>query len=271
LPFTDTAERRCCSFERIYFSRGNDRDIYLERKKLGRQLVEPILKAVDYDFENTVFSFIPNTAETAFMGMIEGLYEGLDAIREEKLIKALEEGKLKPKKIEKIMSIKPRIERLVVKDEKVRTFIADTTSRGRLVSHVYDVTYGLVHNDQDTLVLMDDSIVRGTTLRDSIIEIASRLRPKKIIVVSSAPQIRYPDCYGIDMSKMGEFVAFRALVDLLKQDSRENLLEEAYQRCKAQEHLPKELIRNEVQSLYDLYTDQQISKQIAKIVFKLTA
>ena len=167
------------------------------------------------------------------MGMIEGIYESLDAIREKKLISALEEGKLKAKKIEKIMSIKPRIERLVVKDEKVRTFIADTTARGRLVSHVYDVTYGLVHNDTDTLVLMDDSIVRGTTLRDSIIEIASRLRPKKIIVLSSAPQIRYPDCSGIDMSKMGEFVAFRALVDLLKNDGREHLLEEAYQRCKA--------------------------------------
>lgn len=266
LPFTDSYERHCCSFERIYFSRGNDRDIYLERKKLGHQLVDPILKAVNYDFEDTVFSFIPNTAETAFMGMIDGIYENLDAIREKKLIKALEDGKLKAKKIEKIMATKPRIERLVVKDEKVRTFIADTTARGRLVSHVYDVTYGLVHNDVDTLVLLDDSIVRGTTLRDSIIEIASRLRPKKIIIVSSAPQIRYPDCYGIDMSKMGEFVAFKALVDLLKQDKRAHLLEEAYQRCKAQENLPKELIRNEVQSLYDLYTDEQISKQIAKIV-----
>jgi amidophosphoribosyltransferase len=266
LPFTEPSERKCCSFERIYFSRGNDRDIYLERKKLGRQLVEPILKAVDYDFDNTVFSFIPNTAETAFMGMIEGINESLDQIREQKIAAHLTKGELSTEVLHQIMAQKPRFERLVVKDAKVRTFIADTTARGRLVSHIYDITYGLVHNEKDTIVLLDDSIVRGTTLRDSIIEIAARLRPKKIIIVSSAPQIRFPDCYGIDMSKMGEFVAFKALVELLKQDKKEHLLEEAFQRCKAQQHLPKEMIKNEVQSLYENYTDEQISEKIAQIV-----
>lgn len=265
-PFTEPGERKACSFERIYFSRGNDRDIYLERKQLGKNLVHPVLEAVDYDFENTVFSFVPNTAETAFYGMIEGLYEQLDAVRERKLLKLEGEGKLKPRKIQKLMAMKPRVEKLVVKDAKVRTFIADTTARGKLVSHVYDVTYGLVQNEKDTLVLLDDSIVRGTTLRDSIIHIASRLRPKKIIIVSSAPQIRYPDCYGIDMSKMGEFVAFKALVALLQENNREHLLHEAYDRAKAQEGLPTSEMRNEVQSLYDEFTYEEISQKISEIV-----
>lgn len=266
LPFIEPGVRAACSFERIYFSRGNDLDIYLERKKLGEQLVEPILKAIDYDFEHTVFSFVPNTAETAFFGMVEGLYRRLDEIKEKRLLQLLDEGKLKPKKIQKIMAITPRIEKLILKDAKVRTFIADTTARGKLVSHVYDITYGLVKNYEDTLVLLDDSIVRGTTLRDSIIQIAARLKPKKIIIVSSAPQIRYPDCYGIDMSKMGEFVAFKALVELLKKHGKEYLLEEAYVRCKQQEHLPKEEIRNEVQALYEEFSYEEISRRIAKIV-----
>ncbi len=266
LPFIEPGARAACSFERIYFSRGNDLDIYLERKKLGEQLVGPILKAIDYDFENTVFSFVPNTAETAFFGMVEGLYRRLDEIKEKRLLQLLDEGKLKPKKIQKVMAMKPRIEKLILKDAKVRTFIADTTSRGKLVSHVYDITYGLVKNYEDTLVLLDDSIVRGTTLRDSIIQIAARLKPKKIIIVSSAPQIRYPDCYGIDMSKMGEFVAFKALVELLKKHGKEYLLEETYVRCKQQEHLPKEEIRNEVQALYEEFSYEEISRRIAKIV-----
>ncbi|MBK6947444.1 MAG: amidophosphoribosyltransferase [Haliscomenobacter sp.] len=266
LPFVEPGVRAACSFERIYFSRGNDLDIYLERKKLGEHLVEPILKALDYDFENTVFSFVPNTAETAFFGMVEGLYRRLDEIKEKRLIQLLDEGKLKPKKIQKIMAMKPRIEKLILKDAKVRTFIADTTARGKLVSHVYDITYGLVKNYEDTLVLIDDSIVRGTTLRDSIIQIAARLKPKKIIIVSSAPQIRYPDCYGIDMSKMGEFVAFKALVELLKKHGKEYLLEETYVRCKQQEHLPKEEIRNEIQALYEEFSYEEISRRIAKIV-----
>jgi amidophosphoribosyltransferase len=264
--FIEPGERKGCSFERIYFSRGNDRDIYLERKRLGYQLVDPILEAVNNDFENTVFSFIPNTAETAFMGMIERIHEKLDEIKQEKIVTQLSEGKLDTAAVEKIMATKPRVERLVVKDAKVRTFIADTTERGRLVSHIYDITYGLVNNDVDTLVLLDDSIVRGTTLRDSIIEIASRLRPKKIIIVSSAPQIRYPDCYGIDMSRLGEFVAFRALVELLKDRGMEHLLQETYQRCKAQESLPKEYIKNEVKELYAHFTDQEVSTKIAEIV-----
>lgn len=263
-PFIDKQERKACSFERIYFSRGNDRDIYLERKKLGEQLAEPVLEAIDYDFKNTVFSFVPNTAETAFYGLIEGLDKWLNEYKRDKILKMGKE--VKPKKLEKILALHPRVEKLVVKDAKQRTFIADTTSRGALVSHVYDVTYGIVQNEKDTLVLLDDSIVRGTTLRDSILQIVSRLRPKKVIIVSSAPQIRYPDCYGIDMSKMKEFVAFRALVDLLKDNGKEHLLDEAYQRCKQQEHLPKEKIKNEVAALYDQFAYEEISQKIAEIV-----
>ncbi len=263
-PYIDQLERKACSFERIYFSRGTDRDIYLERKKLGEQLADAVLEAVDYDFEHTVFSFVPNTAETAFYGLMEGLEKRLNEIKQEKILKM---GKdIKPKKLEKILAMKPRIEKIVVKDAKQRTFIADTTSRDAMVSHVYDVTYGIVENDRDTLVLLDDSIVRGTTLRDSIIQIVSRLKPKKIIIVSSAPQIRFPDCYGIDMSRMKEFVAFRALVELLKKDGKEHLLEEAYQRCKAQAGLPNEEIKNEVAAIYDEYPYEKISKKIAEIV-----
>jgi len=265
-PFIEQGDRTACSFERIYFSRGNDLDIYLERKQLGEQLVDSILEAVSYDFENTVFSFVPNTAETAFFGMLEGIHKRLDAFKEAQILELMEKDKLKPKKLRKIMALKPRIEKLILKDAKVRTFIADTTARGKLVSHVYDITYGLVKNHEDTLVLLDDSIVRGTTLRDSIIQIAARLKPKKIIIVSSAPQIRYPDCYGIDMSKLGEFVAFQALVELLKKHDKTALLEETYKRCKAQEHLPTEAMHNEVQALYEEFSYEEISKQIAKIV-----
>ncbi|GJM31138.1 MAG: amidophosphoribosyltransferase [Saprospiraceae bacterium] len=263
-PFIEPRTRSACSFERIYFSRGTDRDIYLERKKLGEMLTDAVLKAVDYDYKNTVFSFIPNTAETAFLGLIEGVEKRLAEYKQEKILKL---GKdLKPKKLEKILSLKPRVEKIVVKDAKQRTFIADTTSRGAMVSHVYDVTYGIVKNEKDTLVLLDDSIVRGTTMRDSIIQIVSRLRPKKIVIISSAPQIRFPDCYGIDMSKMKEFVAFRALVELLKEKKKEHLLKEAYKRCKAQEHLPKEEIKNEVQRLYDEFPYEKVSKKIAEII-----
>lgn len=263
-PFIDILERRACSFERIYFSRGTDRDIYLERKKLGEQLADQVLKAVNYDFKHTVFSFVPNTAESAFFGLIEGLERRLNEIKKEKILKLGKE--LKPKKLEKILALKPRVEKIVVKDAKQRTFIADTTSRGDMVSHVYDVTYGIVENDTDTLVLLDDSIVRGTTLRDSIIQIVSRLRPKKIVVVSSAPQIRYPDCYGIDMSKMKEFVAFRALVELLKENDKSKLLQKAYERCKAQCKLPKEEIKNEVAALYNEFSYEAVSKKIAEII-----
>ncbi|MCB9295730.1 MAG: amidophosphoribosyltransferase [Lewinellaceae bacterium] len=263
-PYIDQLERKACSFERIYFSRGTDRDIYLERKRLGEQLADAVLDAVGHDFKHTVFSFVPNTAETAFYGMMEGLEKRLNEIKKDKILKM---GKdIKPKKLDKILALKPRIEKIVVKDAKQRTFIADTTSREAMVSHVYDVTYGIVENDKDTLVLLDDSIVRGTTLRDSIIQIVSRLKPRKIVIVSSAPQIRFPDCYGIDMSRMKEFVAFRALVELLKEDDKEHLLKETYLRCKAQEHLPTEEIKNEVAALYDEYPYEKISKKIAEIV-----
>lgn len=265
-PIVDQLERNACSFERIYFSRGTDRDIYLERKRLGEQLTDSILKAVKYNFDNTVFSFVPNTAESAFFGLMHGLQDRMNTIKEEKILKLVSEKKLKPKKLQKILSMKPRIEKIVAKDAKQRTFIADTTSRGNLVSHVYDITYGIVKNNEDTLVLIDDSIVRGTTLRDSILQIVSRLQPRKIVVVSSAPQIRYPDCYGIDMSKMGEFVAFRALVALLQQHGKEYLLDETYERCKAQEHKPKEEITNEVQGLYNEFTYEEVSDKIAEII-----
>jgi len=263
VPFIDQLERRACSFERIYFSRGNDRDIYLERKKLGELLAGPVLEAVNYDFKHTVFSFVPNTAEIAFYGLLEGLEARLNEIKKDKILNL---GKdFKPKKLEKILAMRPRVDKIVVKDAKQRTFIADTTSREAMVSHVYDVTYGLVENEVDTLVLLDDSIVRGTTLKDSIIQIVSRLKPKKIVIVSSAPQIRYPDCYGIDMSRMKEFVAFRALVALLKETGQEHLLQETYQRCKAQEHLPTSEIKNEVCALYEVFPYEAISKKVAEI------
>ncbi len=262
-PFTEPAEQLSCSFERIYFSRGTDRDIYLERKNLGEELVDRVLESVDYDFKNTVFSFVPNTAESAFFGFMHGLETKLLEQKKDKILKA---GSLSKKKLDKIMKRQVRIEKIIVKDAKLRTFIADDSSRGELVAHVYDVTYGIVKNEKDTLVLLDDSIVRGTTLRDSIIGIVSRLKPKKIIIVSSAPQIRYPDCYGIDMSKMKNFVAFRALVALLEDHGKKKLLKKTYDRCKKSLKLPSEKVKNEVAPLYELFTPEEISKKIAEIV-----
>ncbi len=256
--------RTACSFERIYFSRGTDRDIYLERKKLGELLAKRVLKSVDYDFKNTVFSFIPNTAEVAFLGLVEGVQKEAERIQKEKILKL--GNKIKEEDLKEILSIKPRVEKIAVKDAKMRTFIADDVVRGDMVSHVYDVTYGIVKNDVDTLVLVDDSIVRGTTLRDSIIKIVSRLKPKKIIIVSSAPQIRFPDCYGIDMSKMKNFVAFRAVVSLLEEHGKTDLLDDCYQKCKAQVDLPRTEIKNVVKELYDQFTQEEISKKIAEIV-----
>jgi len=260
----DQLERKACSFERIYFSRGTDRDIYLERKKLGELLVPQILKAINYDFKNTIFSFIPNTAEVSFYGMVEGLRKAAN-VEKKKRIQALGPD-ASEEEIEKILAYSPRIEKLTVKDAKLRTFIADDAMRNSLVSHVYDVTYGIVKNEVDTLVLIDDSIVRGTTLRESILQSLSRLKPKKIIIVSSAPQIRYPDCYGIDMSKMKSFVAFNALVELLKETKQEHLLEEAYENCLIEEEKPIDQIQNKVQALYDLFDYEQVSKKIAEIV-----
>jgi amidophosphoribosyltransferase len=262
--FITPKKRTACSFERIYFSRGSDRDIYAERKMLGFQLAKPVLEAVNYDFENTVFSFVPNTAETAYRGLVSGIETEFNQIKI-KQMKALN-GSLTDADIERILNQRPRFESIAVKDVKLRTFITQDASRAELVSHVYDVTYGVVQDHKDTLILLDDSIVRGTTLRQSILKIVSRLKPKKIIVVSSAPQIRYPDCYGIDMSKMGEFVAFQALVALLKDTNRAHLLQETYQKCVDDLDLPKEHQSNQVQALYAHFTTAEISKKIAEII-----
>jgi len=265
VPFTEQKEKKSCSFERIYFSRGSDKDIYVERKRLGKNLVDRILTAVDNKFEDTVFTYVPNTAEAAFYGLTEELHRVYNKQKAETLLAA--NGKMSDEEVYALMAKQPRIEKLANKDDKLRTFIANIDSRHEMVSYVYDVTYGIIRNNKDTLVLLDDSIVRGTTLRDSIIRmITLRLKPKRIIVVSSAPQIRYPDCYGIDMSKMGDFVAFKALVEILKEQGKEHLMQECYERCKAEILLPKEEITNQVKALYDEVTEDCISKRIAKIV-----
>ncbi len=263
-PFIEPREIRSCSFERIYFSRGNDRDIYTERKRLGIQLADQVLESVNYDLENTVFTYVPNTAESAFLGLIKGIEERLVEIKTRKILEL--GSNYDAEALKKILSLNLRVEKLVQKDAKLRTFIADDNSRGELVSHGYDVTYGIVQNEKDSIVLLDDSIVRGTTLKTNIISNVARLRPKKIIIVSSAPQIRYPDCYGIDMSRMKEFVAFRALVKLLEENGKSDLLQEAYERCKAQENLPREEIKNEVKALYSIFSADEISQKIAQIV-----
>lgn len=265
VPFIEQREKKSCSFERIYFSRGSDKDIYVERKRLGKNLVERILTAVDNKFEDTVFTYVPNTAEAAFYGLTEELQRAYNKLKADQILAA--DGKMSADEVYALLAKQPRIEKLANKDEKLRTFIANIDSRHEMVSYVYDVTYGIIRNNKDTLVLLDDSIVRGTTLRDSIIRmITKRLKPKRIIVVSSAPQIRYPDCYGIDMSKMGDFVAFKALVEILKEQGKAHLMQECYERCKAQMSLPKEQITNEVKALYDEVSEECISKRIAKIV-----
>ena len=255
-----------CSFERIYFSRGSDADIYRERKELGRNLADKILKEVDYDLKHTVFSFIPNTAEVAFIGMTEGLEKYLDRQRAAKILEICKNGEIDEEQINQIMSEKLRIEKVAIKDIKLRTFIAEGTSRNDLAGHVYDVTYGIVENDTDTLVVIDDSIVRGTTLRQSIISMLDRLHPKKIVVVSSSPQVRYPDYYGIDMSRMGEFCAFRAAVQLLKEQGKNHILDEVYQECLQQRNLPDDKIRNCVKKIYSTFTDEDISLKTAQML-----
>ena len=250
-----------CSFERIYFSRGSDADIYKERKALGRNLVGKILHELDYDLAHAVFSFIPNTAEVAFIGMVEGLEKHLDRYKADRIMACNAEGTLSRDMIEKIMSQKLRIEKVAIKDIKLRTFIAEGESRNDLAAHVYDVTYGIVKNNVDTLVVIDDSIVRGTTLKQSIIKMLDRLHPRKIVIVSSSPQVRYPDYYGIDMSRMGEFCAFRAVVELLKENGMENRLEEVYNRCLEQENL-----ENCVKAIYAPFTDDEISAKIASML-----
>ena len=261
--FTKPLPRAACSFERIYFSRGNDRDIYLERKELGRRLAKAVARAVKYDFDNTVFSYIPNTAETAFYGMIEGLEDELRMWRKKEMKKREKNGK---NGFGKVLKTQVRNEKIVVKDGKTRTFIADTSSRDDMVSHVYDVTYGIVRDDVDTLVLLDDSIVRGTTMRDSIIKIVSRLKPKRIIIVSSAPQIRYPDCYGIDMSKMGEFVAFKAMEALLEEKGKKKVMKQVYKKALAELKKSDRKQKNVVKELYDQFKYEDVSKKIAQIM-----
>ncbi len=262
--YREPVEKRACSFERIYFSRGSDADIYKERKKLGHLLIPQVLSAVNKDLKNTVFSFIPNTAEVSFYGMVEGLHEHVRTVQKETLLNRKEQ--LDDLALDELLSMSPRVEKLAIKDVKLRTFITQDADRGEMVAHVYDTTYGVIKNDTDTLVAVDDSIVRGTTLKQSIIKIIDRLHPKKIIIVSSAPQIRYPDCYGIDMSKMGQFVAFDAAIQLLKERGMESLIEEVYQKCKASLLLPKEEIVNHVKDIYRPFKQQEISDQIAKII-----
>src|SRR5574343_109056 len=235
--FREPLERKSCSFERIYFSRGNDASIYRERKQLGRLLVDKILKSVDYDFENTVFSYIPNTAEVAYYGMVEGVHKYIKSYQKEKILNHQHE--LDNDKLEKLLNLSPRVEKITLKDVKLRTFITQDADRKDMVAHVYDTTYGVINRGVDNLVVLDDSIVRGTTLKQSILRILDRLGPKKIIIVSSAPQIRYPDCYGIDMSRMGEFVAFNAAISLLKEQGKENIIEDVYQKCLASLNKPK--------------------------------
>jgi len=253
-----------CSFERIYFSRGSDKDIYRERKMLGRQLLNPILKAIDNDLENTVFSFIPNTAEIAFFGMMEG-FEGYLNKQKKKLIKE-NINDLSEDVLERILKIRVRQEKVALKDIKLRTFIAEGNSRDDLAAHVYDITYDSLKEGKDNLVVIDDSIVRGTTLKQSIISILNRLSPKKIVIVSSSPQIRYPDCYGIDMVHMDEFVAFRAAIDLLKERGMQSVIDETYNKCKEQIDLPKEQVVNYVKDIYQQFTDKEITDKIAEIL-----
>lgn len=255
-----------CSFERIYFSRGSDADIYRERKNLGHNLVEKILKSVDYDLKHAVFSFIPNTAEVAFIGMVEGLEKYLDGQRAAKILELYKNGNADEKGILEIMSEKLRIEKVAIKDIKLRTFIAEGTSRNDLAAHVYDVTYGIVENDVDTLVVIDDSIVRGTTLKQSIIRMLARLHPKKIVVVSSSPQVRYPDYYGIDMSRIGEFCSFRAAVELLKETGRRHILDDVYRRCLEQSGKPDNMIENCVKDIYAPFTDEEIATKTAQML-----
>jgi amidophosphoribosyltransferase len=262
--FREPMEKKSCSFERIYFSRGTDKDIYIERKKLGKLLSQEILKEIDYDLENTVFSYIPNTAAVAFRGLAEELEQFCNTIKKDKILQL--GNKITPQKLDKIFKISPRIEKIAVKDVKLRTFITQDNQRDDLVGHVYDVTYGAIRSGVDNLVVLDDSIVRGTTLKKSIIRILDRLGPKKIIVASSAPQIRYPDCYGIDMAKLSDFIAFRAAMKLLKDTHKQNIINSVYKKCKAQENKPKEEIVNYVKEIYKPFSARQISEKIAQML-----
>jgi amidophosphoribosyltransferase len=256
-------ERKSCSFERIYFSRGSDAEIYQERKMLGRLLMPKVLKAIDNDTENSVFSYIPNTAETSFYGMIETVEEHLNEKKTKAILNG--NGKLSAEQVTSILKERPRIEKIAIKDVKLRTFITEDSSRDDLVAHVYDVTYGVI-KPTDNLVIIDDSIVRGTTLKKSIIKMMDRLHPKKIVIVSSAPQIRFPDCYGIDMANLETLVAFNAALALLKENGKYDLVEEVYHRCKAQETLADKDVKNFVNEIYDQFTTEEISAKISELL-----
>ncbi len=262
-PIMEQLPKKSCSFERIYFSRGSDAEIYEERKKLGKLIFPMVLKNIDKDIKNTVFSYIPNTAETSFFGMAEAAEEYLNEHKLERLLKG--QRKLSIEEVTEILSERPRLEKIAIKDAKLRTFIADDNSRDDLVAHIYDVTYGVV-KPTDNLVIIDDSIVRGTTLKKSIIRILDRLHPKKIVIVSSAPQIRYPDCYGIDMAKLEEFIAFKAALELLKETNQTHIIEDIYQKCKRQDSLEDHQIENYVRDFYKPFTAEQISDRIAQML-----
>ena len=257
-------ERRACSFERIYFSRGSDEKIYRERIALGRSLSETVLERIDHDLKNTIFSYIPNTAEVAFYGLVKGMEAYLNKIKVERI---LSWGKdFTPEKLEEMVNRKIRQEKIAIKDVKLRTFITEDANRNEMVQHVYDITYGTVRSGEDTLVVIDDSIVRGTTLKESIIRMLSRLNPKKIIVVSSAPQIRYPDCYGIDMSKLGDFIAFKAAVALLHDTGQDHILTEVHEKIKALDAAGQLDTENVVRGIYKPFTTEQISNKIAELI-----
>lgn len=257
-------ERKACSFERIYFSRGNDQDIYTERKELGRQLVPQIMEAVEHDLDNTVTSFIPNTAETCFYGLVKGLEDHLSQAKISRIIGL--GANPDPNEVKSILDERARVEKIAVKDAKLRTFITEDANRDDLVAHVYDIAYGTVNPGQDNLVVIDDSIVRGTTLKRSILRILDRLNPKRIVVASSAPQIRYPDCYGIDMARLGDFVAFQAAISLIKERGMEHLIDKVYAKCKAQIELPKEENTNQVKAIYEPFTTEELNDRISQLL-----
>jgi amidophosphoribosyltransferase len=257
-------ERKACSFERIYFSRGSDEKIYKERSSLGYNLSEQVLHSIDHDLKNTIFSFIPNTAEVAFYGMVKGMEDYLAKVKIERIMSWGND--FDEEKLTEMISRRVRIEKIAIKDVKMRTFITEDTGRNEMVQHVYDITYGTVRPGLDTLVVIDDSIVRGTTLKESIIRMLSRLKPKRIVVVSSSPQIRYPDCYGIDMSKMGDFIAFNAAVELMKERKKEDCLKELLEKCKTLQRNNQLHTENVVQQLYKQFTPEELSKKIAQLI-----
>ena len=257
------SEIKKCSFERFYFSRGTDKDIYKERLQLGKLVVNQVLNAIDHDLKNTVFSFIPNTAEMSYYGMVKEIENHLSDVKKEKIKKLDFKSSTYTKELDKILAIRTRAEKIMVKDAKLRTFITQDDSRDEMVAHVYDITYGSLRRNKDSVVIIDDSIVRGTTLKQSVIRILDRLDPLKIVIVSSAPQIRYPDCYGIDMAKLGDFIAFQAAISLIKENGKENIINDVYQKCKIAEKEGTLKDENYVKLIYQPFNYQEVSDKIA--------